>query len=111
MKKILSNGKVIVSFISVFAILSVSFLSMFTGVSFMAAAEGETGSEVVTYPVGGKYEASYKEVKTPGIEYLTVDFDKKTKVDLFTGFAKQKQVKKGQVVTLVIGTSACNVLS
>ena len=86
MKKILSNGKVIVSFISVFAILAVSLLSMFTGVSFMAAAEGDTDTGVVTYPIGGKYEADYKEVKTPGIEYVAVDPAKKTKTDLFTGF-------------------------
>lgn len=86
MKKILSNGKVIVSCISVIAILAVSLLSMFTGVSFMAAAEGEDDSTVVTYPISGKYDADYTPVDAAGITYEAIDLSKKTVIDQFTGY-------------------------
>ena len=87
MKKILSKGKVIVSLVSIFAILAVSLLSMFTGISFVALAEDEeTSGGSVTYPLNGKYDADYVEVTTPGISYEDVDFDKKTETDTFTGY-------------------------
>ncbi len=86
MKRILSKGKIIVSLVSVLAILAVSLLSMFTGVSFLASAEGEDEETVVTYPLNGTYDADYVEINTPGISYEAVDLSKKTVVDSFTGF-------------------------
>ncbi len=62
MKKILNKGKVIVSFVSVFAILAVSMLSMFAGVTLFASAEDETTE--VTYPISGSYDADF--VKNDG---------------------------------------------
>lgn len=72
MKKLLNNGKAVVSFVSVLAILAVSLLSMFTGTSFIARAEGETDSadSTVTYPLNGKYDADYKKIDGIG-EYYT----------------------------------------
>ncbi len=91
MKRILSKGKVIVSFVSVFAILATSLVSMFSGSSLLASAETESevesgATETLTYPLSGSYDADYVEVTTPGKEYVAVDFNKKTKTDNFTGF-------------------------
>lgn len=59
MKKLLSNGKVVVSFVSVFAILAVSLLSVFAGTGFIASAdETDTDEQAVSYPIGGTYDAS-----------------------------------------------------
>ncbi|MBR5473217.1 MAG: InlB B-repeat-containing protein [Clostridia bacterium] len=89
MKRILGKGKVIVSLVSIFAILAVSMLSMFTGVTFIASAEDEAENETVTYPISGTYDADYVEVTTPGISYVEVDLSKKTVIDTFTGYDYQ----------------------
>lgn len=88
MNKMLNRGKVLITYVSVLAILAVSVLSVFAGVSFNAFAEEGTGDAetTVTYPLNGKYDADYVEVKTPGISYEAVDTSKKTKTDNFTGF-------------------------
>lgn len=89
MKRILSKGKVIVSLVSVLAILATSLVSVFTGTALVALADdADTGADstTVTYPLSGSYDADYVEVTTPGIEYKEVDFSKKTKTDIFTGF-------------------------
>ncbi len=56
MKRILSKGRVIVSCVSVLAILAVSLLSMFTGVNFVATAADES-TENVEYPINGTWDA------------------------------------------------------
>lgn len=84
MKKLLGKGKVIVSIVSVFAILAVSLLSIFTGVTFVASAN-DADATAVTYPIGGKYDADAV-VKDYGITYTAVDTSVKTVVDAFTGF-------------------------
>lgn len=88
MKKLLGKGKVIVSLVSVFAILAVSLLSMFTGVTFVAnAADGEGTGETATYPLNGKWDASYVPVETPVDTYVSIDPSVKTEVSKFDGFA------------------------
>ena len=54
MKKLLSKGKVIVSFVSVVAILAVSVLSMFAGSTVLVAADDSTESTFGsrTYSIG-----------------------------------------------------------
>lgn len=86
MKNLLNKGKVIVSCISVLAILAVSLLSMFTGVTFIASAEGEAteGETTVTYPLNGSYDAdvtileggiSYEDVSGEGTVSDFTEFD------------------------------------
>lgn len=84
MKKLLGKGKVIVSIVSVFAILAVSLLSIFTGVTFVASADDADGS-AVTYPVNGNYDADVV-VKDYGNGYTAIDTSVKTEVSKFTGF-------------------------
>ena len=93
MKRILSKGKVIVSYISVFAILATSLVAVFTGTPFLATAatledmgSGSGAEETVTYPLNGKYDADYVKPDAPGITYTEVDLSKKTRVDQFTGY-------------------------
>lgn len=88
MNKLFSKGKILVTYLSVIAILAVSVLSIFTGVSFNAFAEEDATDEeaTITYPLNGKYDADYKEVSGTGISFEAVDYSKKTKTDTFTGF-------------------------
>ncbi len=88
MNKLFSNGKILVTYLSVIAILAVSVLSIFTGVSFNAFAEEDDaeGETIVTYPLNGKYDADYSKVDGTGITYEAVDYNKKKDVDSFTGF-------------------------
>lgn len=89
MNKILTKGKVLISYVSVLAILAVSVLSVFSG-GFLGvfAEEDATETPTVTYPLNGKYDADYTEVPGTGISYESVDFSKKTKTDKFTGYAE-----------------------
>lgn len=84
MKKLLSKGKVIVSFVSVIAILAVSVLSLFAGGTFFVAAD-DTSEETVTYPLNGSYDADFKVANDGDSVYYTEN--KGTKIDKFTGFA------------------------
>ncbi|MBQ8741418.1 MAG: InlB B-repeat-containing protein [Clostridia bacterium] len=86
MKKLLNKGKVIVSCISVLAILAVSLLSMFTGVTFIASAEGEAteGETTVTYPLNGSYDADMVVTDEADYTYSDIDTSKKTEVSEFT---------------------------
>ena len=61
MKRILSKGRVIVSCVSVLAILAVSLLSMFTGVNFVATAASTDSDGAVTYPLNGTWDADVNE--------------------------------------------------
>ncbi len=86
MKNLLNKGKVIVSCISVLAILAVSLLSMFTGVTFIASAEGEaTEGETATYPLNGNYDADVV-ILEGGISYTDAATTGET--SKFTGFDK-----------------------
>ena len=86
MKKLLNKGQVIVSCISVLAILAVSLLSMFTGVTFIASAEGEAteGETTVTYPLNGSYDADMVVTDEADYTYSDIDTSKKTEVSEFT---------------------------
>lgn len=92
MKKLLSKGKVIVSFLSVLAILAVSLLSVFTGGTFSAAAENDDST--VTYPLNGTYDADFTATDGESIYYLDVSDKYKDEsgklqdkiVSNFTGF-------------------------
>ncbi len=85
MKNLLNKGKAIVACISVLAILAVSLLSMFTGVTFIASADGETTEgETATYPLNGSYDAdvvileggiSYENVSDEGTVSDFTEFD------------------------------------
>ena len=92
MNKLFGKGKVLITYVSVLAILAASILSVFTGVSFNVFAEDgeniEDSENVVTYPLNGKYDADYTEVPGTGISYEEIDFSKKTKIDKFTGYAE-----------------------
>lgn len=74
MKKLLNNSRAIVSFVSVFAILAVSLLSMFAGTSFIARAADETDTDetTVTYPLNGTYDADFNKIEGSGIYYTDV---------------------------------------
>lgn len=85
MKKLLSKGRVIVSFVSVVAILAVSVLSLFAGGTVFVAADDSTDDGTVTYPISGSYDTSFK-VSTDGDSVYYTE-NKGTKVDKFTGFA------------------------
>ncbi len=85
MKKLLSKGKVIVSLVSVIAILAVSLLSIFAGGTVFVAADDETTEETVTYPISGSYDTDFKVSVGDDSVYYTEN--KGTKIDKFTGFA------------------------
>lgn len=85
MKKLLSKGKVIVSFVSIVAILAVSVLSMFASSTVMVAADDSEGNETVTYPISGSYDTDFVVSEDGDSVYYTEN--KGTKVDAFTGFA------------------------
>ena len=84
MKKLLSKGKVIVSLVSVIAILAVSVLSLFAGGTFYVAAD-DAAEEAVTYPLSGSYDTDFKVSSGEDSVYYTEN--KGTKTDKFTGFA------------------------
>ncbi|MEE1052925.1 MAG: hypothetical protein U0L33_01120, partial [Acutalibacteraceae bacterium] len=86
MKKLLGKGKVIVSFVSVFAILAVSLLSVFVGTGFTASAENETDEQAVSYPINGTYDADVT-ILEGGISYEAIDPAVKKDVSRFDGFA------------------------
>lgn len=88
MNKLFSKGKVLVTYVSVLAILAASILSVFSGISFNAFAEEGTDDEEVTvsYPLNDKYDADYIESTGTGVTYEAVDYNKKTVVDSFTDF-------------------------
>lgn len=88
MNKMLNRGKVLISCVSVLAILAVSVLSVFSGGLFSVFAEEDTteGEPTITYPLNGKYDADYTEVTKEGIWYEAIDFSKKTKIDKFTAY-------------------------
>ena len=90
MNKLFGKGKVLITYVSVLAILAASILSVFSGVSFNVFADDSVDAEgednVITYPLNGKYDADYTEVPGSGIYYETVDFSKKTRIDTFTGY-------------------------
>ncbi len=85
MKKLLNKGRVIVSFVSVFAILAVSMLSMFAGTSLFAAAEDVADSEAatVTYPLNGTYDSDFVGNDGDGVYYTET---KGTKISYFTDY-------------------------
>ena len=85
MKKLLSKGKVIVSLVSVIAILAVSLLSLFAGGTVFVAADDETTDETVTYPISGSYDTDFVVSNNGDSVYYTDN--KGTKIDSFTGFA------------------------
>lgn len=85
MKKLLSKGRVIVSFVSVFAILAVSMLSMFAGGAlFVAADDAADGEATVTYPLNGSYDADFVGNDGNGAYYTEA---KGTQISYFTGYA------------------------
>ena len=86
MKKLLSRGRVIVSFVSVFAILAVSILSMFTGGALVALADdaADDTTETVTYPLNGTYDSDFVGNDGDGVCYTDA---KGTVVSDFTGYA------------------------
>ena len=96
MKKLLNNGRVIVSFVSVFAILAVSLLSMFAGGAIFVSADSEANSEetAVTYPLNETYDASFNKIDGSGISYTDVKdtyidsqgVERAKTVSNFTGF-------------------------
>ncbi len=90
MNKLFGKGKVLITYVSVLAILAASILSVFSGVSLNVFAEdaidGEDADAVITYPLNGAYDADYTEVPGTGISYEAVDLSKKTKTDKFTGY-------------------------
>lgn len=86
MKNLLNKGRVIVSCVSILAILAVSMLSMFTGMVFVASADDAVVDETVSYPLNGKYDAdvtileggiTYKDVATDGTVSNFTGFDSK----------------------------------
>ncbi len=83
MKSLLNKGKVIVSCVSVLAILAVSILSVFTGGVFMSSAADDGAT--VTYPINGSYDADVV-LKEEGITYTDIDTASKTEVSNFTKF-------------------------
>lgn len=89
MNKLFGKGKVLITYVSVLAILAASILSVFSGTAINVfaddAADGEDAG-VVTYPLNGTYDADYTEVPGTGISYEAVDYSKKTVVDKFTGY-------------------------
>lgn len=107
MKKLLSKGRMIVSFVSIFAILAVSVLSMFVGVTFVASAEDAATEEeeTITYPLNGIYDADFTASSGEAV-YYTDDSDKYIDID---GTEKDKVVSKltslePQDITLFNGT-------
>lgn len=85
MKKLLSKGKVIVSFVSVIAILAVSVLSLFAGGTVFVAADDTATEETVTYPLNGSYDTDF--VVAENGESVYYAENEGTIVDSFTGFA------------------------
>lgn len=85
MKKLLSKGRVIVSFVSVVAILAVSVLSLFAGGTVFVAADDSVDDGTITYPISGSYDTSF--VVSDGGDSVYYTENKGTKVDKFTGFA------------------------
>lgn len=87
MKKFYTGGKALIAYVSVFAVLAVSILSIFTGISFVASAEdGEAEQETtVTYPLNGTYDADVV-FKDGGITYTDASSMNKTVVSDFTAF-------------------------
>ncbi len=88
MNKLFGKGKVLITYVSVLAILAASILSVFSGVSFNVFAEdGETGeeTEAPSYPLSGEYDADYTPVEEAGIWYEAADKAGK-KTSKFTGF-------------------------
>ncbi len=88
MSKLFGKGKVLITYVSVLAILAVSVLSVFSGGFLGVFAEDDStdAETTVTYPLNGKYDADYTEVTKAGIWYETVDLSKKTRIDKFTGY-------------------------
>ncbi|MBQ6717927.1 MAG: hypothetical protein IJN22_03415 [Clostridia bacterium] len=94
MKKILSKGKVIVSLVSVLAILAVSMLSMFAGGTLFVAADdtATNADEAAPYPINGTWDADVNEdtlmvdgsSKAGSISYVDIDPDVKKDVSKFT---------------------------
>lgn len=85
MKNLLNKGKVIVAVVSVFAVLAVSLLSMFAGVTFIASAEDATEEEAtVTYPLNGTYDADF--VGNDGGDGVYYADATGTETSKFTGF-------------------------
>ncbi len=82
MKNLLNKGKVIVSCISVLAILAVSLLSIFSGGSVISTA---ADNSTVTYPINGSYDADVV-IQDGGITYTDIDTATKTEVSDFTAF-------------------------
>ncbi|MDO4607768.1 MAG: hypothetical protein Q4B40_01075 [Clostridia bacterium] len=82
MKNLLNKGKVIVSCVSVLAILAVSLLSVFTGGAFVSSAADDS---TVTYPINGSYDADAV-IKNEGVTYTDIDTASKTEVSNFTSF-------------------------
>lgn len=84
MKVLLNKSKVLVTYISVLAILAVSILSVFTGVGFTATAD-ESGNAEVSYPLNNVYDADYTP-SNEGIIYKDIDYSVKTETSNFTGY-------------------------
>lgn len=84
MKVLLNKSKVLVTYISVLAILAVSILSVFTGVGFTATAD-ESGNAEVSYPLNNVYDADYTP-SNEGIIYKEIDYSVKTETSNFTGY-------------------------
>lgn len=84
MKVLLNKSKVLVTYVSVLAILAVSIVSVFTGVGFTATAD-ESGSTEVSYPLNNVYDADYTP-SNEGIIYKDIDTSVKTVVSNFTTY-------------------------
>lgn len=96
MKKILSKGKVIVSLVSVLAIVAVSMLSMFAGGTlFVAADDTANTDEAGTYPINGTWDADINKdtimvngsSEAGSISFTDIDPNVKKDVSKFTAIA------------------------
>ncbi len=85
MNKLLYKGKVLISLVSVFAILAVSMLSMFTGNTAIISSAADDTETVVSYPISGSYDADVV-FKEGGIDYVDANSANKTEVSDFTAF-------------------------
>ncbi len=87
MNKLLNKGKVLISYISAFAILAVSLLSLFTGNAAIVSSAVDSSDSSVSYPLNGSYDADVV-IKEGGVSYKDIDTSVKNVVSKFTAVDK-----------------------